>query len=510
MAQAASASRPRRAPPTPGSAARPQTATITVNPVADTPSVTNATTAEDVQTTSGLVVTRAAQDGAEVTHFKITGITNGTLFQNDGVTQINNGDFITFAQASAGLKFTPATDQNSPGAVFSFGVQASTSNTDAGLGGSIQTATITVTEVNDAPVAVNDVVGNVAEDSGIYQIDFATLTGNDSTGPTNENGQTLSVTNVLNAVGGTVQIVGGHIEFTPDADFNGAASFDYEVTDNGTTNGGADPKSGTGHVTFDVTAVGDTVNDTLATAEDTAITANVITGTNGASADNFEDSGRTLTGVTQGANGTVGFLADGSVTYTPERRLQRHRQLHLHGDVGRGDRDRQCHRQRRRRRRHRRRHGDHRRGHRRSTSLVHRRPTVARHAGHFEHDRRANGTVDHQQQRHRWRPRRRLRHLHAERRLLRHRQLHLHGDVGRRDRDGQRHGHRHRQPDDAPHSSPSTTRRPTPRTAGASCSTTTRRSPTSTRPGAVRRRDADAGTPGRRQPRRLFDAHGPR
>src|SRR5206468_11629166 len=63
------------------------TAQITVDPVADTPAVTNATTTEDQQTTAGLVISRNPADGAEVTHFKITNITNnGTLFQNDGVT----------------------------------------------------------------------------------------------------------------------------------------------------------------------------------------------------------------------------------------------------------------------------------------------------------------------------------------------------------------------------------------------------------------------------------------
>ena len=35
--------------------------------------------------------------------------------------------------------------------------------------------------------------------------------------------------------------------FTPAADFNGTASFDYTVQDNGTTNGAADPKTDIGH-----------------------------------------------------------------------------------------------------------------------------------------------------------------------------------------------------------------------------------------------------------------------
>ncbi len=128
------------------------TASLVINPLADTPSVTNATTNEDTQTTSGLVISRNAADGTEVTHFKITGVTNGTLYQNDGTTQISNGTFITFAQGNAGLKFTPTTDFNGNG---SFTLQASTANGDAGLGGSTVDATITVNAVNDAPVLDN-------------------------------------------------------------------------------------------------------------------------------------------------------------------------------------------------------------------------------------------------------------------------------------------------------------------------------------------------------------------
>src|SRR5919106_497419 len=52
----------------------------------------------------------------------------------------------------------------------------------------------------------------------------------------NESGQTLSVTGVGSPVGGTVGLNAGQITFTPSPDFNGAASFSYTVTDNGTTN----------------------------------------------------------------------------------------------------------------------------------------------------------------------------------------------------------------------------------------------------------------------------------
>ena len=111
---------------------------LTVNAVADTPSVTNATTNANTQTSSGLVISHNPADGPEVTHFKITGITGGTLFKNNGTTTINNGDFITFAEGNAGLKFTPGTSNGS------FKVQASLSASDSGLGGGTATATITV------------------------------------------------------------------------------------------------------------------------------------------------------------------------------------------------------------------------------------------------------------------------------------------------------------------------------------------------------------------------------
>ncbi|EMI15277.1 Cadherin domain protein [Rhodopirellula maiorica SM1] len=125
------------------------TASIVVNPVADTPSITGATTDEDTQSTSGLVITRNAADGAEVTHYKITGITDGTLYKNDGVTEISNGSFITVAEGTAGLKFTPNADFNGTG---NFTVQASTSNDDSGLGGGTTVANVTVDAVNDTPV----------------------------------------------------------------------------------------------------------------------------------------------------------------------------------------------------------------------------------------------------------------------------------------------------------------------------------------------------------------------
>ncbi|WP_298933580.1 hypothetical protein [uncultured Ramlibacter sp.] len=135
------------------------TVSLTVTAVADTPSITAASTNEDMQTAAGLVISRNAADGAEVSHFKISGITGGSLYLNDGTTAVAEGSFISYAQASAGLKFTPGANSTADG---SFNVQASTSASDAGLGGGTTTATIAVTTVNDAPTGVPSITGTAA------------------------------------------------------------------------------------------------------------------------------------------------------------------------------------------------------------------------------------------------------------------------------------------------------------------------------------------------------------
>ena len=156
---------------------------VTVTPLPDTPSVTNSTTAEDTQTTTGLVVTRHATDGAEVTNFRITAITGGRLFLNDGTTEITDGSFITAAQGNAGLKFTPSPNRTAPG---SFDVEASSSAGLAGISGGKATATITITAVNDAPVA--------NPDTATHQVGAAAATGNVLTNDTDvDTGTTLTV-----------------------------------------------------------------------------------------------------------------------------------------------------------------------------------------------------------------------------------------------------------------------------------------------------------------------------
>ena len=151
-----------------------------------------------------------------------------------------NGVGITLSQLSA----------EGRNAAFSVAHSGNASLTEVGSPGEIAV-------VNDAPMAVDDTLSAVAEDSGARTISAATRTGNDKAGPSTETAQTLTITAVGNAVGGNVALSGGNVVFTPAANFNGTASFDYTVQDNGTSYGLSDPKTDLGSVSFSVTAVND-------------------------------------------------------------------------------------------------------------------------------------------------------------------------------------------------------------------------------------------------------------
>src|SRR5207249_5850118 len=103
------------------------------------------------------------------------------------------------------------------------------------------------------------------------------LTANDSKGPANESGQTLTVdaVNATASTHGTVSLTAGNVTYTPDANYNGPASFTYHVCDNGTTNASPDPKCDTGTEigsVHDVTPATIAASEPTSAAEDTALT----------------------------------------------------------------------------------------------------------------------------------------------------------------------------------------------------------------------------------------------
>jgi hypothetical protein len=119
------------------------------------------------------------------------------------------------------------------------------------------TITITTTEVNDAPTATDD-SKNTDEDTNL-EFAASELTGNDSAGPANENLQVLTVTSVSATADthGTVSLSSGTITYSPAANYNGPASFTYDVCDNGTTNGAPDSKCTSATVNVTVNTVND-------------------------------------------------------------------------------------------------------------------------------------------------------------------------------------------------------------------------------------------------------------
>jgi VCBS repeat-containing protein len=164
-------------------------------------------------------------------------------------------------------------------------------------------ATIAVAAVNDAPVAGAD-SASTAEDTAVTIL-ASSLLANDS----DVEGDALTLTAVGNAVNGMVALnAAGDVMFTPSADFNGQASFEYTVSDG---NGGTAVQT----VTVNVTPVNDApaaVGSVAVLPVDTAVQGRLT-------AVDVDDTASSLTYAleTAAAHGTVAVNADGTYSYTP-------------------------------------------------------------------------------------------------------------------------------------------------------------------------------------------------
>ena len=179
-------------------------------------------------------------------------------------------------------------------------------------GGDTATVRVTVTCVNDAPVAVDD-DRTATEDTPLQ--DPVTGAGSPAANDTDvDAGDTLTVTAVTNPTGGTVGIASGQITFTPTANLcgNDAGSYDYTVSD-GATPAGTD----TGTVTIDITCVNDAPvanDDSRTVAEDSGPTTfSTLLGND----TDVESDPITITDASNPPNGSASFTA-GDVTYTPD------------------------------------------------------------------------------------------------------------------------------------------------------------------------------------------------
>jgi hypothetical protein len=124
-----------------------------------------------------------------------------------------------------------------------------------GLLTATDTVAPSVTYVNDTPIGVADTLA-ATEDTPLVFAKSQLLTND-----TDQEGNTLSIATVTSGTGGTVSLDGnGDVVFTPTANFNGAATFTYTVSDGNTV---SSPVT----VTVNVAAV-----DDAPTAENATVT----------------------------------------------------------------------------------------------------------------------------------------------------------------------------------------------------------------------------------------------
>ena len=177
-----------------------------------------------------------------VTTVTATDVDQGATITYSIVTGAGSPDSAFFTMTPQGvLSFINPPDYESQthGSVYTVQVKASDGSAD-----DIQTITVNVTNVVEGFAAANDTV-SATEDTATPGLRSA-LIANDS----NPGNLTLTITAVGNAQGGTIALNGGNPIFTPFANFSGAATFDYTVS-----NGVDDPSSAT--VTVNVAPVAD-------------------------------------------------------------------------------------------------------------------------------------------------------------------------------------------------------------------------------------------------------------
>ena len=171
----------------------------------------------------------------------------------------------------------------------------------------VGTLNITVTAVNDAPVAVDDAV-TATEDTPFNSV--IDLDAND----TDLDGDALTVVagTFATAQGGSITIAAdGSYTYTPAANFNGSDSVDYTVTDGSLTD--------VGTLNITVNAVNDApvaVDDAITATEDTPSTRPSSLDANDTDLDG--DALSVVAGTFATAQGgSITIAADGSYTYTP-------------------------------------------------------------------------------------------------------------------------------------------------------------------------------------------------
>jgi len=180
-----------------------------------------------------------------------------------------------------------------------FGTDTFSYTISDGRGGTANaTVTMTVTPVNDRPVAVNDSATTTEDTARTIPV-----LAND----TDVDGDTLAIQSVTQGTNGSVTISGTNVIYLSATNRFGVDNFTYTVTDG---HGG----SATGAVSVTITSVNDApvaANDSATTLEDIPVTVPVLVNDRDVDGDTL-----TVQSVTQGTNGTA-TISGTNVIYRP-------------------------------------------------------------------------------------------------------------------------------------------------------------------------------------------------
>ncbi|WET10985.1 Ig-like domain-containing protein [Pseudomonas sp. D3] len=245
----------------------PANGTITVTAVNDAPvaEVTTATGAEDPSVGIAVKLSATDVDGlADVKSFTVGTPTNGTFYTDAAMTKPVTGA-IDAVDGEATVYFKPNADFNGTANFTYTATDGGITDNGSPLTSAPANGTITVTAVNDAPVAeVTTATG--AEDPSVGIAVKLSATDVDGladvksfTVGTPTNGTFYTDAAMTKPVTGAIDAVDGEatVYFKPNADFNGTANFTYTATDGGITDNGSPLTSAPANGTITVTAVND-------------------------------------------------------------------------------------------------------------------------------------------------------------------------------------------------------------------------------------------------------------
>lgn len=193
--------------------------TITINSVNDLPVISGTPATLIDQDVAYSFFPSASDDDGDTLTFTIT----------------NQPSWSSFSSTTGALTGTPANSD-----IGDYANIVITAN-DATDSDSLTAFTITVANLNDAPVAVDD---SVSTDEDVQII--IDVLANDSDADV---GDTITISQVTSVLNGVAVIENSQVTFTPDANFNGTASFSYDISDGVTSD------------TADVTITVNSIND---------------------------------------------------------------------------------------------------------------------------------------------------------------------------------------------------------------------------------------------------------